>query len=124
MSGNVCSDLKLVSDLVQYALGLRPDDVKWIFGPKVVDQCIEEKEKIDIAWFKKQPEPLYQFWRLVIGECFSPKAYVMFTDIGDTPMIRDLSIYSGCKFGNIYLLTYDSETVPIPCPSQKGMLIK
>jgi len=127
MNNNGC----LVVTLTVIALDKKVEDIVWLHEEGDVGHCIDgvhgwtERGEIEVAWIGPDTlDPVQCFWRLVKAGKFARKAYVLFTEIdGTLPCWADLSDYEGGKFGSIYLLAFDADTIVGVKPSQKGVMV-
>lgn len=116
----------LVRQLVWFALDKRLEDIVGLHTEEAITDCIDgERDEIVVFWIGPDVgDQVHCFWRLVKAKKLARKAHVIFTNInGALPCWADLNGYEGGKFGSIYLLVYDADTIVGVKPSQKGVII-
>ena len=116
----------LVVTLTVIALDKKVEDIVWLHVEGDVVHLIDgERDGIEVAWIGPDNlDPVLCFWRLVKARKFTQKAYVIFTEIdGTLPCWVDLNDYEGGKFGSMYLLVFDADTIVGVKPSQKCVMV-
>lgn len=116
----------LVVTLTVIVLDKKVEDIVWLHVEGDVVHCINGKrDGIEIVWIGPDTlDPVHCFWRLVKAGKLARRAYIIFTKINETlPCWADLNDYEGGKFGSMYLLVFDADTIVGVKPSQKGVMI-
>jgi len=112
----------VVFQMIEVALGRKKDEVVSILDTVHVSALIKAKVHSDLWWIGGRVEdPLLAFWKIRKAGLLAPHSHIIFTNLEGTRGWEDLLVYSGCKFGDFYLLVYDDGTQPGIKPSQKGL---